>query len=393
VEAGDMNDSIHLGRLAGIRIGANWSLLVVFALITWSLASAQLPVEAPGQAAAAYWAVAVVTALLFFASLLAHEMGHALLARSMRIEIEGITLWLFGGVARFKADASGAGAELRIAAVGPGVSLGLAVVFLLVAAALGAAGAPVLVVAGASWLGVVNAVLGVFNLLPAFPLDGGRVLRALVWMRSGQQRAATVTATRVSAVFAYLMIALGVVFFFLGDIVNGVWLAFLGWFLLTAARAEAEGTVTRDALAGVRVADVMTPGPFTVPGWITVGELVERHLFTQRHSSYPIVDLDGRPQGLVTVDVLRRVPPERRATTRLVEIAHPLAAVVTARPDEPFAELVSWSSTAAAWRVSSRPRTWPAPSRSPTCEPPGDRLALAVRRGPGREARAPEGER
>lgn len=335
-----MNDSIHLGRLAGIRVGANWSLLVVFALITWSLAAAQLPLEVPHQPAAAYWAVAVVAALLFFVSLLAHEMGHALLARAMGIEIEGITLWLFGGVARFRADAAGAGAELRIAAVGPGVSLGLAVVFLLLGSALGAAGAPALVVAGAGWLGVVNAVLGIFNLLPAFPLDGGRVLRAVLWMRSGRRRAATDAATRVGAVFAYLMIGLGIVFFFLGDFVNGVWLAFLGWFLLMAARAEAEGAITRDALAGVRVADVMTPDPLTVPGWMSVDELVQRHLLAQRHSSYPIVDLDGRPQGLVTLDVLRRVPPERRAATRLADVAHPLSTVVAARPDEPFSELV-----------------------------------------------------
>ncbi|HXM55269.1 MAG TPA: site-2 protease family protein [Candidatus Dormibacteraeota bacterium] len=334
-----MNDSIHLGRIAGIRIGANWSLLVVFALITWSLATAQLPLEVPHQPASAYWTVAVIASLFFFGSLLAHELGHALLARSMGIEIEGITLWLFGGVARFRADAGGAGAELRIAAVGPGVSLGLAVVFLLLAAAMAAAGVPALVVAAASWLGVVNVLLGGFNLLPAFPLDGGRVLRALLWRRSGRLPAATATATRVGAILAYLMIGLGIVSFFIGDVVNGVWLAFLGWFLLMAGRAEAEGTVAQDALAGVRVADVMTPDPATVPAWITVDDLVERYLLARRHSGYPIVDLDGRPQGLVTVDLLRRVPPDRRATTRLAEIAYPLSAVVTARPDEPFAEL------------------------------------------------------
>jgi Zn-dependent protease len=336
-----MNDSIHLGRLAGIRIGAHWSLLVVFALITWSLATAQLPVQAPGQPVAAYWLVAAITALLFFGSLLAHEMGHALLARSLGIEIEGITLWLFGGVARFRADASGASAELRIAAIGPGVSLGLAVVFLVLAAALRAAAAPPLVVAAFSWLGVVNAVLGVFNLLPAFPLDGGRVLRAVLWLRSGQVRQATATAARVSAVIAYLMIGLGIVFFFLGDVLNGIWLAFLGWFLLTAARAEAEGTVARDALAGMRVADVMTHDPFVIPGEVTVDELVQRHLLTQRHSSYPVVDAAGVPRGLVTLDVLRHVPPERRATTRLIDIAHPLSDVVASRPEEPLADLVT----------------------------------------------------
>jgi Zn-dependent protease/CBS domain-containing protein len=335
-----MNDSIHLGRLAGIRVGAHWSLLVVFALITWSVATGLLPVEVPGQPAAAYWTVAVITAVLFFASLLAHEMGHALLARSLGIEIEGITLWLFGGVARFRADASGPGAELRIAAIGPGVSIGLAVVFLAVALALRSVGAPALVVAAASWLGVVNASLGIFNLLPAFPLDGGRVLRALLWMRSGQLRRATVTAARAGGVLAYLMIGLGIVSFFAGDVLNGVWLAFLGWFLLVAARAEAEGSLARDALAGVRVADVMTPDPFVVPGEITVEELVRRYLMAHRHSSFPISGPDGEPEGLVTLDVLRRVPADRRATTRLTDVAHPLSDVVTASPAEPFSELV-----------------------------------------------------
>jgi Zn-dependent protease/CBS domain-containing protein len=335
-----MNDSVHLGRLAGIRVGAHWSLLVVFALITWSLATAQLPVEVPGQPAAAYWTVAAITALLFFASLLAHEMGHALLARRLGIEIEGITLWLFGGVARFRADASGPGAEFRIAAIGPGVSLALGLVFLAVAVALRSAGAPALVAAAATWLGVVNLLLGVFNLLPAFPLDGGRVLRALLWMRSGQLRRATVTAARIGGVLAYLMIGLGIVFFFAGDVLNGVWFAFLGWFLLTAARAEADGTVVRDALAGLRVADVMTPDPFVVPGGITVDELVHRYVLGHRHSSYPISGPDGQPQGLVTLDVLRRVQPDRRATTRLTDVAHPLSEVVTASPDEPFSDLV-----------------------------------------------------
>src|SRR6266508_1334737 len=154
-----MNDSIQLGRLAGIRIGAHWSLLVVFALLTWSLAADQLPSEVPGQQTGAYLVAALITTVLFFGSLLAHEMGHALLARRLGIEIEGITLWLFGGVAKLRAEAAGPGAELQIAAIGPGVSLALAAVFLAFAAALSALAAPGLAVAAASWLGVINAVL------------------------------------------------------------------------------------------------------------------------------------------------------------------------------------------------------------------------------------------
>lgn len=335
-----MNDSIHLGRLAGIRIGAHWSLLVIFALITWSLAAGQLPAEVAGQPVAAYWTVAVVTALFFFGSLLGHEMAHALLARRMGIEIEGITLWLFGGVARFRAEAAGAGAELRIAAVGPAVSVGLAILFLAAAVAFRAVGAPALVVAAAAWLGVINALLAGFNLLPAFPLDGGRVLRAVLWMRGRDVRRATVVAARAGAVLSYLMIGLGIVFFFAGDALNGVWFAFLGWFLLSAARAEEEGTVIRDSLAGLRVADVMTPDPQVAPGWITVDELIHEYVLKHRHSSYPVRDFEGRPQGLVTLDRLRRVPADRRRATRVADVAYRLSEVVTASPSDPLADLV-----------------------------------------------------
>lgn len=335
-----MSDSIHLGRLAGIRIGAHWSLLVIFALIAWSLAVGLLPAEVGGQPAPAYWAAAVVTAFLFFGSLLGHELAHALLARRRGIEIEGITLWLFGGVAKLRGDPTEPGPELRIAAVGPAVSLGLAVLFLAAGAALQALGAPALAVAAASWLGLINALLAGFNLLPAFPLDGGRVLRALLWMRSGDLRRATVLAARAGAVLAYLMIALGIVFFFAGDVINGVWFAFLGWFLLSAARAEEQGTVIRHSLAGVRVADVMTPDPFTAPGWITVDELIQAYVLKHRHSAYPVRDFEGRPQGLVTLDRLRQVPADRRRATRVADVGYPLSEVVTSRPSEPLADLV-----------------------------------------------------
>jgi Zn-dependent protease/CBS domain-containing protein len=335
-----VNDSVHLGRLAGIRVGAHWSLLVVFALIAWSLAVGLLPGAAPHQPAAAYWAVALVTAVLFFASLLAHEMAHALLARRLGLEIEGITLWLFGGVAKFKADAAGPGPELRIAVVGPATSLALAALFVAASWALGAGGAPALVTAAAGWLGLINALLGAFNMLPAFPLDGGRVLRALLWMRWKQLPRATVAAARAGRALAFLLIGGGLVAFFLGDLLNGVWFVFLGWFLLAAARAEEEGTVARDALAGLRVADVMSPDPNVAPGWITVDELIRSYLLTHRHSTYPIRSFDGELQGLVTLAQVKLVPPERRAATRVADVAYPLSEVVTASPSEPLVDLV-----------------------------------------------------
>jgi Zn-dependent protease len=268
-------------------------------------------------------------------------MAHALLARRLGIEIEGITLWLFGGVARFRAEAAGPGGELRIAVIGPAVSLALAAVFLALTAALAGAGAPGLAIAAASWLSLVNALLAGFNILPAFPLDGGRVLRALLWMRWRRLSRATVAAARVGALLAYLLIGLGIAFFFLSDVFNGVWFAFLGWFLLTAARAEEANVVLGDALAGVLVRDVMTPDPLVAPGWITVEELIRSYVLVHRHSTFPVRDFEGRLQGLVTLALVRQVPAERRGTTRVADIAHPIAAVTIASPEEPVSGLVT----------------------------------------------------
>jgi Zn-dependent protease len=346
-----VDDSIHLGRIAGIRIGANWSLLVVFALIAWSLAASQLPAEVPHQPAWAYLAVAIVAAILFLASLLAHELGHALLARRMGVEVEGITLWLFGGVSRLRAEAGGPAGELEIAAIGPAVSLALAVLFWAVSAGLHAAGAPPLLSAAAGWLALINLILGVFNLLPAFPLDGGRVLRAFLWKRWGDVRRATVAAARVGRVLSYLMIGLGIVFFFTGDVFNGLWFAFLGWFLLAASGAEQQAVTLRDALAGVRVGDVMSRDPVVAPGWITVDELIRSYVMQHPHSTYPIRTFEGQVNGLATLARLKQVPPEQRASTRVADVAYRLADVVQARPSDSLADLAPRLSQGAGARA------------------------------------------
>jgi Zn-dependent protease len=227
--------SFTLFRVAGIRVGVNWSWAIVFGLIVWSLADRVFPAEDPGHSAGTYTAMALVAALVFFASLLLHELGHAVRARREGVEVAGITLWLFGGVARLGGGLPGAGAELRIALSGPLVTAVLAVVFVAVALA---APLPAAVGGVLAWLGYVNVILLVFNLLPAFPLDGGRVLRAARWRSTGSLLAATRTAVRVSRVLAFLIVAGGLALVVYGDTIGGLWLAFVGWFLLQAARAE-----------------------------------------------------------------------------------------------------------------------------------------------------------
>ena len=201
-----MGDSFRLGRIAGIQIGVNWSWLVVFALIVWTLAATVFPDSNPGLGDDTYLAMAVVAAILFFASLLLHELGHALVARREGVEIEGITLWLFGGVAKFKGMFPSAGAEFRIAVAGPLVSLAIGVVFVLSAALMGL---PEAVDGVVGYLGYINLVLLVFNLIPALPLDGGRVLRSILWHVKGDFASATRVSATIATGFAYFFIAVG----------------------------------------------------------------------------------------------------------------------------------------------------------------------------------------
>lgn len=242
-----MRASFRLGRISGIPIGVHWSILFIFGLITWGLADVVLPQRQPGHPTAVYWGAALVTAVLFYLCLLAHELSHALVARRAGLEVRGITLWLFGGVAELGGDARSPEVELRVGAVGPIVSLVLAGVFAGVAALGAWWSAPALLVAMAWWLGTINLTLGLFNLVPAYPLDGGRVLRSLLWRRRGDQEWATLSAARTGEVFALGLITFGLLDLASGGQRGGLWLTGLGWFLHSAARSERQIVVVSDA--------------------------------------------------------------------------------------------------------------------------------------------------
>jgi Zn-dependent protease/CBS domain-containing protein len=248
--------------------------------------------------------MAVVAAFLFFLSLLLHEFGHALQARREGIEIDGITLWLFGGVARFKGSFRSAGAEFRVAIAGPLVSLALGVLFVLIALINGL---PSALDGVAAWLGYINLTLLVFNLIPAPPLDGGRVLHAALWRLRRDYVWATRVAANVGRGFGYLLIAVGIAMFVFQSSFSGAWLAFLGWFLLNAATAEARYLLTEQALSGLRVGDVMTPNPVVVSPDTTLGEFMDKIMLSQRHTTYPVVD-DDKPVGLLPFRCVANVP-------------------------------------------------------------------------------------
>jgi Zn-dependent protease/CBS domain-containing protein len=336
-----MNATIQLGRIAGIRIGINWSWLIVFALIVWSLAAAVFPSENPGLSDGEYIVIAVVAAFLFFASLLLHELGHALQARREGVEIEGINLWLFGGVAQFKGSFPSAGAEFRIAIAGPLVTLVIGVLFVAVAMAVSLPNAVDAVVA---WVGYTNVILLLFNLLPALPLDGGRVLRSALWQARGDLRWATSVAAAIGRGFGYLFIGAGVLMFIVEGSFSGAWLAFVGWFLLQAATAETRYVATAQALDGLRVRDLMVREPVTVDADVSLGRFMDDVAWSRRYTTYPVLE-DGRPVGLLAFRSVAAVPREEWDTRRVREAMIGRENVPVLTEDEPAIDALAELST------------------------------------------------
>ena len=315
-----MRASFTLGRLAGVEVGIHWSWLVIFALFVWSLADAVFPETNPDLADGTYVAMAVVAVVLFFSSLLAHELGHATRARREGMEIAGITLWLFGGIAQFRGNFPSAGAEFRIAIAGPLVSLAIGVLALAVALLVPLPGAVDGVV---FWLGYINLVLLVFNMIPALPLDGGRVLRSALWARKHDFLAATRTASAIGQGFGQFLIALGVVSVLLGGSIGGLWLVFIGWFLLAAAEGERAAAEAHRALSGIQVSDVMVREPVSVDPDINLDQFMERYFFATRHVAYPVVE-DGRPLGLIAFRSVLALPRENWVRARVRDVMIPL---------------------------------------------------------------------
>jgi Zn-dependent protease len=332
----DVESSFRLARVAGIEIGAHWSWLLVVALIVWSLAAGVFPTSNPGLADGAYIAMAAAAAVLFFASLTLHELGHAVQARRDGIAIEGITLWVFGGVARFRGQIPSAGAELRVAIAGPLVSLALGAAFLAVALALPL---PAAVDGVAFWLGQINLYLLAFNLLPALPLDGGRVLRAALWARRRDFAAATRTAGALGRAFGQILIAAGLLLVIFVGAIGGLWLAFIGWFLLAAAEAEIQAAAARDALAGLTVAELMIRDPITVDAGASVQQLMDDAFYPTRHTAFPVTDRD-EPVGLVSFRQALALDRDRWPTTPVAQIMIP-ASDARLDADTPLSEALA----------------------------------------------------
>ena len=328
---GPFHASFSLGRVAGVRIGVNWSWLLVFALVTWSLGTAVFPSDHPGLSGAAYAGMALVAAILFFSCLLLHELGHAAVARREGMEIEGITLWVFGGVARFKGMFPSAGAEFRIAVAGPLVSLALGVVLVAVAVAVEL---PAAVDGVVSWLGWINLLLLAFNMLPALPLDGGRVLRSVLWQRMGDFSRATRIAGGLGRGFGHSMIVAGVLLFVVGA-PSGLWFAVIGWFLAASAGAEAQLAETREMLEGLTVADAMVPDPAVAAGEASLDAFMAGEFARSRHSWYPVLE-EGTIVGAIAFRAVAAIPEDEWGTRRVRDAMVALSDLPVFAPDAPL---------------------------------------------------------
>ena len=308
-EGTTLRGTLNLGKILGIPIRLHTSWFLIATLITWTLAAGYFPQEFPGWSAATYWLVAAVTAILFFASVLIHELGHSWLALREQVPVKSITLFIFGGVAQIGREPPTAGAEFRIAIAGPLSSLGLAAVFGGLGAALGDS---TTVAAPLAYLGRINLILALFNMIPGFPLDGGRVLRAALWAFGGSLRNATKWASRAGRIVAYGFILSGVGQILLGaGFLNGLWLVFIGWFLNNAAESGYQQVRLREMLTGVKARSIMTQECLTVPSSLGVDRLIEDHVLAGGKRCFFVAD-NGSMEGLITLRDLRSVPREQR---------------------------------------------------------------------------------
>ena len=309
---------VKIGRLAGIPISIHPLWVVIVALITWSLGASYYPDEVSGIAPAAAYALGLASALLLFASILLHELGHAVVARRYGVEIEGIELWLLGGVAKMKGAAHRSDEELRFALAGPLVTVAIAVVFSMALLALPSS-TPDAVVALIAYQALINGVILVFNLLPGFPLDGGRVLRALLWGRWGDLERATAAAARIGRGFGYGMVALGLFGAFAGA--PGVlWLGLIGLFMIVAGKAEETGVEMAATFRGLGLRRVMAVPAATLDAASTVEEALRDSFATLGYHAFPVVE-NGRPIGLLDIERVSGLATGRRQTTRVGEIA------------------------------------------------------------------------
>jgi Zn-dependent protease/CBS domain-containing protein len=329
-----MHPHIRIGRIAGIEIGVHYSWILIATLITLSLGAHFAEVN-PEWSIGVIWSAALVTGLLFFASIVVHEMGHALVARARGLPVRSITLFALGGVASIEKDAADAKTEFWMGIAGPLTSAGIGVLCTGLAVALGwgmnlTPGNPSMAVL--VWLGYINFMLAAFNMIPGFPMDGGRVLRAAIWGMTGNADRATRTAARIGQGVALLFIMLGVWQFFSGAGFGSLWIALIGWFLLDAAGATYAQMELTSGLKGLRVRDIMADDCLRLDAGTTLQRFADDYLLRTGKRCF-VVERNGDIAGLITAADLKAIDRARWTTTTVEAVMRPLDRLRTVTPD------------------------------------------------------------
>lgn len=337
---------VPIGRIFGISIDLDYSWFLIVGLMSWTLAAGYFPREFPDWSAGEYWLIGFVAAILLFASVLIHELGHSIVAQGFGIPVPRITLFLFGGVSQIATEAPTPGTEFWISAVGPLTSLLLAAFFWEIEPLVDRV-QPLFALA--KYLAMINAALAVFNLIPGYPLDGGRILRAFLWRTTHNHHRATIAAGVTGRFFGFLLIFWGVWQALTGNFGGGIWIAVIGWFLESAAGSQIQQEGIKSLLDGHVVADAMQKHLVEVPEDVTVQELAQETMRSPGSGS-AVITHDGVPEGVVTRSAIGATPSDRWPTTSASQIMVPIQRLITTRPDA-----VLWSALETMGRYGASP--------------------------------------
>ncbi|MBI4966345.1 MAG: site-2 protease family protein [Desulfomonile tiedjei] len=340
---------VHLFEISGIKINVDYSWLIVFVLVLWSLSAGYFPLYYPNYATQLYWFAGLVGTLLFFSSILVHELSHSLTAVRSGIQIPEITLFIFGGIARLSQEPTSAVTELKIAVAGPLSSFALAGIFWAIAGAL-QAHAQTLIVAVFEYLAWINLALAIFNLVPGYPLDGGRILRAVIWWRTGSVARATKWASDIGKGFAWALMIFGGIQIFTGALIGGLWLLFIGMFLRGVAAAGYQEVMMKQSLEGVRVKEVLVENVVSTAPDLHLDQLIDKFFLRYGHGGFPVVQ-DGRPVGLVSLSDIKDISPEERGTKTVREVMSPLSDGLEIDPDASLVEALKKMTQQGAGRL------------------------------------------
>ncbi len=329
----------RIGTILGFEIRIDFSWFIIFLLVLWSLSSSLFPAQFPELSPLAHLLMGIVGTLLFFASLLTHEISHSLVARAKGIPVEGITLFIFGGMAQTRMEAKTPGDEFQIAGVGPLVSILLSILFSLFAYVGHQVGWSIAITGVAAYLAMINLLLAIFNLLPGFPLDGGRLFRAVIWKVTGNLALATQVASIGGRFFGAFIVALGFLQLLQGNLIGGIWFILIGWFLSTAAMASYQDQLLRISLKGVHAQHVMTRHPETVTSDLNLWELVDKFFLLRRYQAFPVME-HGHPVGIVTLKQIKEIPRDQWIQYTVRDIMTPVEKGVVVRSQEKMPDVL-----------------------------------------------------